>query len=57
MWWPRVISNEELWKENIKFKWIGHTLQKKNENPVKQLKCGTHKAPEREEGKAGREAH
>jgi hypothetical protein len=37
IWWPRVISNENLWKEtnqenvNIeirrrKFRWIGHTL-------------------------------
>jgi len=41
IWWPNIISNEDLWKvtgqENIhleirkrKFRWIGHTLRKED---------------------------
>jgi hypothetical protein len=41
IWWPKVISNTDLWKvtgqEDInleirkrKFKWIGHTLRKED---------------------------
>jgi hypothetical protein len=44
--WPRVISNEKLWKEsnqeNVnmeirrrKFRWIGHTLRKSDREPCK----------------------
>jgi hypothetical protein len=46
IWWPRVISKENLWKEtnqeNVnneirwrKFKWIGHTLGKSDQEPCK----------------------
>jgi hypothetical protein len=46
IWWPRIISNEKLWKEanqenvNIeirrsKFSWIGHTLRKRDREPCK----------------------
>jgi hypothetical protein len=46
IWWPRVMSNEKLWKEtneeniNIeirwrKFSWIGHTLGKSEREPCK----------------------
>jgi hypothetical protein len=46
IWWPRVISNENFWKEtnqendNIeirqrKFKWTGHTLRKSDQEPCK----------------------
>jgi hypothetical protein len=46
IWWPRVISNENLWKEtnqeNVnteirrrKFRWTGHTLRKSDQEPCK----------------------
>ena len=42
IWWPKIISNRDLWKvtrqedinveiRKIKFRWIGHTLRKEDE--------------------------
>jgi hypothetical protein len=43
IWWPNVISNEDLWVRNEqkeiwkeiryrKWKWVGHTMRQENEN-------------------------
>jgi len=52
IWWPNIISNKDLWKitgqEDInleirkrKFRWIGHTLRKEDEEIPKAAYSGT----------------
>jgi hypothetical protein len=57
LWWPRVISNENLWEmsgqininmkiSKLKFGWIGHTLLRMIVNCARQLCSGIHKVQE-----------
>ena len=60
IWWPNIISNKDLWKatgqEDInleirkrKFRWIGHTLRKKDGEVPKAAYFGTLNETGREE--------